>query len=66
MSVNVNDEIRKLSHTQRKKVEARAAELIAEEIDLATTPKGARAYPDAHSEEIRNHASQRLSPGKAE
>ncbi len=34
MSVNVNDKIRKLSPAQRRKVEARAAELIAEEMTL--------------------------------
>jgi len=34
MSTNVNDKIRKLSPAQRKKVEARAAELIAEEMTL--------------------------------
>ena len=34
MSRNVNEIIRKLSPTQRKKVEARAAELIAEEMTL--------------------------------
>jgi DNA-binding XRE family transcriptional regulator len=34
MAVNVNDKIRKLSPAQRKKVEARAAELIAEEMSL--------------------------------
>jgi DNA-binding XRE family transcriptional regulator len=34
MVVNVNDKIRKLSATQRKRVEARAAELIAEEMTL--------------------------------
>src|SRR6266542_5472924 len=34
MSVNVNDKIKKLSPAQRKKVEARAAELIAEEMTL--------------------------------
>jgi DNA-binding XRE family transcriptional regulator len=34
MSRNVNDIIRTLSPTQRKKVEARAAELIAEEMTL--------------------------------
>ena len=34
MAVNVNDKIRKLSSFQRKKVEARAAELIAEEMTL--------------------------------
>ena len=34
MPRNVNDIIRKLSHAQRKKVEARAAQLIAEEMTL--------------------------------
>ncbi len=34
MAVNVNDKIKKLSPAQRKKVEARAAELIAEEMTL--------------------------------
>src|SRR5688500_12737400 len=34
MSMNVNDKIKKLSPAQRKKVEARAAELIAEEMTL--------------------------------
>jgi DNA-binding XRE family transcriptional regulator len=34
MAVNVNDKIRKLSPAQRNRVEARAAELIAEEMTL--------------------------------
>jgi len=34
MAVNVNDKIRHLSPSRRKKVEARAAELIAEEMTL--------------------------------
>jgi DNA-binding XRE family transcriptional regulator len=34
MSVNVNDKIRKLKPALRKKVEARATELIAEEMTL--------------------------------
>jgi len=34
MAVNVNDKIKKLSPDHRKKVEARAAELIAEEMTL--------------------------------
>ena len=34
MAVNVNDKIRKLRPAHRKKVEARAAELIAEEMTL--------------------------------
>jgi len=34
MAVNVNDKIRKLPNAQRKKIEARAAALIAEEMTL--------------------------------
>jgi transcriptional regulator with XRE-family HTH domain len=34
MAVNVNDKVKKLSPAQRKKVEARAAELVAEEMTL--------------------------------
>lgn len=34
MSVNVNDKIKKLNPAQRKKVEARAAQIIAEEMTL--------------------------------
>jgi DNA-binding XRE family transcriptional regulator len=34
MAVNVNDKIKKLGPAQRKRVEARAAELIAEEMTL--------------------------------
>jgi len=34
MPVNVNDKIKKSSRSQRRKVEARAAELIAEEMTL--------------------------------
>lgn len=34
MPVNISEKIRKLGPTQRKKVEARAAELIAEEMTL--------------------------------
>ena len=35
MPVNVDDKIRKLSPTQREKVEARTAELVAEFLDRA-------------------------------
>src|SRR6266852_1411668 len=34
MAVNVNDKIKKLSHAQRKRVEARATALLAEEMNL--------------------------------
>jgi len=39
MAVNVNDKIRKLSAAQRKRVEARAAALIAEEMTLRALRK---------------------------
>ena len=42
MAVNVNDKIRKLSPVQRKKVEARAAELMAEEMTLRELRKARR------------------------
>ncbi|MGA2135838.1 MAG: helix-turn-helix transcriptional regulator [Bryobacteraceae bacterium] len=42
MPVNVNDKIRKLSLAQRKKVEARAAQLIAEEMTLRELRKARR------------------------
>jgi len=34
MAVNVNDKIKRLKPAQRRKVEARAAELVAEEMTL--------------------------------
>ena len=47
MPTNVNDKIRKLNSAQRKKVKARAAQLIAEEMTLrdlrkARAPKARR------------------------
>ena len=39
MAVNVNHKIRKLNSAQRKKVELRAAELIAEEMTLRALRK---------------------------
>lgn len=42
MSVNVREKIRKLSAAQRKKVKARAAELIAEELSLRDLRKARR------------------------
>ena len=44
MSRNVNDIIRTLKPAQRKKVAARAAELIAEEMALAGTPPRAETH----------------------
>ena len=39
MSANVDDKIKKLSALRREKVEARAAELIAEEMTLRKLPQ---------------------------
>jgi hypothetical protein len=39
MTKNVNDIIKKLSAAQRKKVEARAAQLVAEEMTLRNVRK---------------------------
>ena len=50
MPVNVNEKIKKLSPAQRKKVEARAAELIAEEMTLRDLRK-ARALTQARMAE---------------
>lgn len=47
MAVNVNDKIRKLSRAQRKKVEARGAELVAEEMTLRELRK-ARKLTQVH------------------
>lgn len=46
MAVNVDDKIGKLSTVQRKKVEVRAAELIAEEMTLRE-PRKARKLTQA-------------------
>jgi len=52
MSVNVREKIRKLNSVQRKKVAARAAELIAEEMSLRELRKPVSS---------RRRASPRLS-----
>ena len=50
MPVNVNDKLKKRSPSQRKKVEARAAELLAEEMTLRDLRK-ARALTQARMAE---------------
>ena len=55
MSVNVREKIRKLNSTQRKKVAARAAALIAEEMSTALASQGPQAYPDSCREGARDH-----------
>lgn len=45
MVVNVDEKIRKLSTTQRKKVKARATELIVEEVTLRELRKARKLAP---------------------
>jgi DNA-binding XRE family transcriptional regulator len=52
MAVNVDAKIRKLSSAQRKKVEARAAELIAEEMTLRELRRARRLTQVRMAEEL--------------
>lgn len=52
MPVNVEDKIKKLSASQRKKVEARAAELIAEEMTLRDLRKARELTQARVAEEL--------------
>ena len=61
MTTNVNDIIKKLSPAQRKKVEARAAQLIAEENDLAGAAARAQAHAGPGGQKTRDHAGQRFA-----
>ena len=53
MSRNVNDIIRKLSQRQRKKVEARAAQLIAEEMTLRQLRQACRLTQQKVAKSLR-------------
>jgi len=53
MSRNVNDIIRKLSPRQRKKVEARAAQLIAEEMTLRQLRQACRLTQQKVAKSLR-------------
>ena len=52
MPVNVNKEIKKLSAAQRKKVESRAAELLAEEMTLRDLRKARQLTQARMAEEL--------------
>ena len=52
MSVNVNDKIKKLSPAQRKKVEARATELVAEEMTLQELRKARKLTQVSMAKEL--------------
>ncbi len=66
MPTNVNDIIKKLSPAQRKKVEARGAQLIAEEMTLRETAACTQTYPGPCCKDSRNHPGQRLASRKAQ
>src|SRR5277367_6199434 len=53
MSRNVNDIIRKLSPSQRKRVEARAAQLIAEEMTLRQLRQACRLTQQKVAKSLR-------------
>lgn len=62
MSVNVNEVIRKLNPAERKKVEDRAAEIIAEEMslrDLGKTRKLTQARQDAQHQSRQRVATRK-------
>ena len=65
MAVNVDDKIRKLSSAQRKKVEARAAELMAEEMTLRDAAR-TQTHADSRRQKARVHPGQRLAAGAAQ
>lgn len=54
MSVNVNKAIRKLSPADRKKVEDRVAEIIAEEMSLRDLRKARKLMP--RRQDFRNQS----------
>ena len=64
--MNVNDKIAGLSAGRRGKVEARAAELIGEELTLRELRSGAEADSGSGGEGPRHHAGQRFAAGEAE
>jgi hypothetical protein len=64
MPVNINDKIRKLSPKRRKKVEARVAELLAEEMTLRELRRARRLTQVQHREGSGHHPRQRVAARK--
>jgi len=62
MSKNVNDIISTLSAAQRKKVEARAAELIAEEMTLRELRRARKLTQVSVAKSPWHHSGQRFAP----
>jgi hypothetical protein len=58
MSRNVNDIINKLSPTQRKKVETRAAQLIAEEMTLQQLRRACKLPQQKVARSLRKEGSR--------
>ena len=65
MPTNVDDIIRKLIPAQRKKVEALATQLIAEEMTLRELP-GGRRLPTARVLELADEVRVELRPARAQ
>lgn len=55
MPTNVDDVIKKLGPARRKKVEARAAQLIAEEMTLQRTTARAQAHAGVDRKDSRDY-----------
>lgn len=66
MAVNVEDKIRKLSTVQRKKVEVRAAELIAEEMTLRELRKARKLTQACLTRTRRSAADQAGETGRGD
>ena len=61
MPLNVEDKIATLDPARRRKVENRAAELIAEEMTLRELRKARQAHPSARRAPTRHLAGRRLA-----
>ena len=66
LPVNIDEKIKKLSPAKRKKVEARAAELIAEEMTLRDLRKARELTQARMGGTARHHAGRRLQAREAE
>ena len=66
MPITLKDKMKELSPAQRKKVEARAAELIAEEMTLRELRHARRLTQVKMAKTLRGHPGQCFAPRKAE
>jgi len=58
--MSVNEVIRKLSPAERKKVEDRAAEIVAEEMSLRDLRKAPQTHARKRRQDSRHHSRQRF------